>query len=266
MNDRRNQVAISTSAAKIDCQTGIKATYAWFVCDIVMATLLTLALALFMDVPRPVLLQGLVVFGFIVIGIVAMQRQLTVAPNFGPADRVTLVRSAIAAFCAGLLLQGGSALALEWWLPAIAAVALALDGIDGWLARRTGTASEFGARFDMEIDAFFILVLSALVWQLYKTGPWVLAIGAMRYAFLAAAVFVPRLEAPLFKSRRRQTVCVIQVAALVICLIPLIGPGIALPVAATALLALCYSFAIDIIWLLKRDDRQPRPYHNDNNG
>lgn len=200
MNDRRNQVAISTSAAKIDCQTGIKATYAWFVCDIVMATLLTLALALFMDVPRPVLLQGLVVFGFIVIGIVAMQRQLAVAPNFGPADRVTLVRSAIAAFCAGLLLQGGSALALEWWLPAIAAVALALDGIDGWLARRTGTASEFGARFDMEIDAFFILVLSALVWQLYKTGPWVLAIGAMRYAFSLLLSSCPALKRRFSKA------------------------------------------------------------------
>ena len=38
--------------------------------------------------------------------------------------------------------------------------ALALDGVDGQVARRTGTASELGARFDMEVDAFLILVLS----------------------------------------------------------------------------------------------------------
>ena len=32
-------------------------------------------------------------------------------------------------------------------------VALSLDGVDGWLARREGLVSAFGARFDMEVDA-----------------------------------------------------------------------------------------------------------------
>ena len=45
----------------------------------------------------------------------------------------------------------------------LSAVALALDGVDGWWARRTGTCSAFGARFDMEVDAFLILVLSVYV-------------------------------------------------------------------------------------------------------
>ena len=46
-------------------------------------------------------------------------------------------------------------------LVALATVALVLDYVDGWVARRTGTASALGARFDGEVDAFLILVLSA---------------------------------------------------------------------------------------------------------
>ena len=42
----------------------------------------------------------------------------------------------------------------------LASVALILDGVDGKVARRTRNASAFGARFDMEVDAFLILVFS----------------------------------------------------------------------------------------------------------
>ena len=55
-----------------------------------------------------------------------------------------------------------------------------LDAVDGQVARRTGTVSALGARFDMEVDAFLILVLSVYVAP--AVGWWVLAIGAARYA------------------------------------------------------------------------------------
>ncbi|GAA4940924.1 hypothetical protein GCM10023238_03240 [Streptomyces heliomycini] len=45
----------------------------------------------------------------------------------------------------------------------LTAVALILDGVDGKVARRTGTSTPLGARFDMEVDAFLILVLSVYV-------------------------------------------------------------------------------------------------------
>ena len=48
-------------------------------------------------------------------------------------------------------------------LVALSVVALVLDALDGWVARRTRTASAFGARFDGEADAFLMLVLSAYV-------------------------------------------------------------------------------------------------------
>ena len=65
---------------------------------------------------------------------------------------------------------------------ALATVVAVLDGIDGWLARRTGMASDFGARFDMETDAALIMVLALLAWQFGKAGVWVLASGLLRYA------------------------------------------------------------------------------------
>ncbi len=39
-------------------------------------------------------------------------------------------------------------------LVALASAALVLDAVDGQVARRTGTATALGARFDGEVDAF----------------------------------------------------------------------------------------------------------------
>ena len=39
-----------------------------------------------------------------------------------------------------------------------AAAVVALDGVDGWIARRIGRTTVFGARFDMEVDAALMLV------------------------------------------------------------------------------------------------------------
>ena len=67
-----------------------------------------------------------------------------------------------------------------------------LDGVDGWVARRNHTSSLLGARFDMEVDAFLILVLSAYVAR--SAGVWVLAIGVARYALLGAGWLLPWLR------------------------------------------------------------------------
>ena len=77
----------------------------------------------------------------------------------------------------------------------MSAVALVLDDVDGRVARRTGTASPLGARFDMEVDAFLILVLSVYVAR--SVGSWVLAIGLARYAYVAAGWVLPWLREPV---------------------------------------------------------------------
>ena len=176
--------------------------------------------------------------------------------RFGAANRVTLLRAGIAALMAGLIGWPAIQPGLAWLMAVLAAIALILDGVDGWLARRGGMESPFGARFDMEVDAFFILILAVLVHQSDKAGGWVLLSGALRYGFVALGYALPWLRRPLPPRKRRQTACVIQTAVLALCLAPpLVRPWTtALTTGALGLLAL--SFTVDTIWLARRAARQ----------
>jgi phosphatidylglycerophosphate synthase len=181
----------------------------------------------------------------------ALGRGMHSHPSFGAANRVTLVRLALVTLLAALI---GEALPRpplasmpEVWLIVVAATLTALlDAVDGPLARRSGQSSEFGARFDMETDAAFILVLCLLVLQAGQAGPWVLAAGLMRYAFIIAARRWPWLAGTLPPSRRRQTVCVVQITTLIVCLGPIVPPSVAMALAAVSIGLLAASFAIDI--------------------
>ncbi len=178
--------------------------------------------------------------------------------RLGPANSVTLVRLTLTVFLAALVGEALvhspiAAMAETAWLLVVVATATAvLDAVDGHLARRSGMASTFGARFDMETDAFFILVLCALVVQAGQAGLWVLASGLMRYAFIGAARLWPWLSGPLQPSKRRQTVCVVQITTLIVCLGPIISPSVATALAAISLVMLAVSFAIDVRTLARQ--------------
>ena len=167
--------------------------------------------------------------------------------GLGPADWVTVTRMVLVGGATALIADSYDRPMARGTLVGLLVVALLLDGVDGWVARRTGTASPLGARFDMEVDAFLILVLS--VYVSLSLGPWVLAIGLMRYAFVAAAHVQPWLRGALPHSMARKTVAALQGIVLVVA-----GAGV-LPYAwefgavLTALAALVWSFGRDIRWL-----------------
>jgi len=171
--------------------------------------------------------------------------------HFGAANRVTLLRLAFASLLAALLGEAVPTPPLQptplaWAVVALAALTALLDAVDGALARRSGLASRFGARFDMETDAAYTLVLCALVWQAGQAGPWVLAAGLMRYAFVAAALLFPWLAGPLSHSRRRQAICAVQITTLIVCLVPVVPSSLATMLAAASLLLLSVSFGVDV--------------------
>jgi phosphatidylglycerophosphate synthase len=195
-------------------------------------------------------MAGLAGFAMVSAAVVLASRAGRSRGGFGIANQVTLLRAGLVCLAGGALLAGGSAIS-GWSLSALVAAALCLDGIDGWLARRLAISSGFGARFDLEIDALLILVLALLVWQSGRVGPWVLAIGLMRYVFVLASWRFPAMRAPLPPSRRRQTICVQQGVSLLICLLPPVGSALANVSAGLALLALLASFATDIIYLVR---------------
>ncbi|MDG4597082.1 MAG: CDP-alcohol phosphatidyltransferase family protein [Candidatus Contendobacter sp.] len=196
-------------------------------------------------------LQTLAVFAGLLLALLPFLPQHRPLQRFGAANDVTLLRAGIAALAAGLIGQAEPPPGLAWTLAALAGVALLFDGVDGWLARRGGWQSPFGARFDLEVDAFLILVLAALVYQTDKAGGWVLLSGALRYGFIALGYALPWLRQPLPPRRRRQTVCVIQTAALILCLLPPLTPPWTTLLAAGALALLTLSFTVDTIWLAR---------------
>ena len=173
-------------------------------------------------------------------------------PGLGAANRVTLGRLVfllgLAALAPSEVLLGAGG---RWWVIGVGTLVMVLDGFDGWVARRTDTATAYGARFDMETDAFLMLVLSVLVWSEGRVGPWVMLIGAMRYLFVVAGWTLPALRGQLFPSLRRKVACVVQGIALLVSLGPIIPQPVAVIVAAIALVTLTWSFGVDSVWLLR---------------
>jgi len=168
--------------------------------------------------------------------------------KFGPASYITLVRAVLVAALASLVALPATP-ALAWSVVAIAGVAVLLDGVDGWVARRTSTVNAFGMRFDMETDAAMVLVLAALVWRYGKAGPWIVAAGLLRYVFVAAGWVWRWMRRPLTPTLRGRLICVVQIGALMLAMLPPIAPPASTIVAALGLAALCYSFLVDTLWL-----------------
>jgi phosphatidylglycerophosphate synthase len=167
-------------------------------------------------------------------------------PALGPADRVTLVRATLVGAVTALSAARHPATGV---LVAIAVVALVLDGVDGAVARRSGTASRLGARFDMEVDAFLILVLSVDVAR--SSGVWVLAIGAMRYGFVAASWVLPWLRRALPYRYWRKVVAAIQGMVLVAAVSGVPPRPVIIALVASALALLVESFGRYILWLAR---------------
>jgi phosphatidylglycerophosphate synthase len=181
-------------------------------------------------------------------------------PSFGAANIVTMMRLALTCLLAGIAcdLLFTDALwtgQIAWFFFGIAALALALDGLDGFLARWQGLSSDFGARFDMEVDAFQILCLAVIVALLNKAGWWVLLSGLLRYAFVAVGLFFPLLNRALFPSWRRKCAAVVQNSVLAILLMPLVVRPESSYIAAIALAVLVYSFAVDVVWLVWKNSQ-----------
>lgn len=108
------------------------------------------------------------------------------------ANLVTLSRAVLIAPVLALLLAG-------WRWPALALYGLAAmtDLVDGWLARRSGRASAFGAQLDAVVDNLFsIAILAILIFDLpgvlERHGPALTVLFAGPLAYLAVSWVLSR--------------------------------------------------------------------------
>jgi phosphatidylglycerophosphate synthase len=183
--------------------------------------------------------------------VVALERGLSrYSHRLGPADWVTLARATLAVGVAALVADSFDHLARVTLLVSLTVVALALDAVDGWLARRTRTTATLGAHFDAEVDAFLILVLSVYVAR--ASGEWVLAIGAARYAFLIAGWPLAWMREPLPPRYWRKVVAATQGIVLTFAAADVLPVALTRAALVAALALLAESFGRDVCWLWSR--------------
>jgi phosphatidylglycerophosphate synthase len=184
------------------------------------------------------------------------------ATELGAANRVTLARATLVGGIAALVAQvlidtassSGAAVhsAQVIAIVALSTVALLLDAVDGRVARRTSTVSRLGARFDMEVDAFLILVLSGYVAT--RVGGWVLLIGLARYAFVGAGLFWPWLREASPARHWCKVVAALQGIVLTIAVAEVLPEVVGATLLAVSLALLAESFGRES-WGLWRSHR-----------
>ena len=170
--------------------------------------------------------------------------------GLGPANWVTLTRATLVGCVAALTADSFSQDISIRVLVVIATSALMLDAVDGYVARRTGTSSALGARFDMEVDAFLILVLSVYVAR--STGGWVLAIGAMRYAYLVATWAFVWMRGSAPPRYWNKVVAAIQGVVLTVVAADVLPEPLEVTAVVAALALLVESFGREVLWLWSR--------------
>ncbi len=169
--------------------------------------------------------------------------------SLGLANGITLARAALLAGVSGfVVVDPAGALA---WGPALGyGVAVALDAVDGTVARSIGTETRLGERLDMAVDTtgFVIAPLVAVVWELLPV--WYLSLSAARYCY-RGGLFLWRRSGrsvgPLPPSRLRRPLAALQMVFLTVALFPPAPTPLVRAVAPVVLLPSLAVFARD--WL-----------------
>jgi phosphatidylglycerophosphate synthase len=184
-------------------------------------------------------------------GVVGVMRMVTLhraslaaAGGFGSANAVTSLR-----LFGSALLCGSSGVLEPHACSLLAAAVLALDGVDGWLARATHRASAFGAAYDMETDAFYVAASGFAAYRFGHVGLFFLTCGALRYLYVLTLAALGERDDDAPRTQLGRSVFGIVAASSIVALWPV--PGLAVPFAICATLALAYSFGRSLAWVLR---------------
>ena len=134
----------------------------------------------------------------------------------------------------------------------VALVIVVLDGVDGYLARKTNTATEFGAFFDMETDAFFCATMSFIVYALHPEYYWLLIPGLLRYFYI---VIIKTLGLHGTTERGHKLGKWFAVLFFVSLMAPFLTPKqVYVPLLGLSSMLIVYSFSYSF-WYLVRDKK-----------
>ncbi len=134
----------------------------------------------------------------------------------------------------------------------LAFIALILDGVDGFIARKYKESDSFGISFDQEADNLMLLILSLSVYLNKNIGIIIFLIPMYRYIFISSMYRFLWLKRELPKSFIRKFVCIFTSILLIMSHISYLDEYIMINIVFFALFIITFSFAKDIIWLYRK--------------
>jgi phosphatidylglycerophosphate synthase len=186
-------------------------------------------------------------FGALAVGLLVRGLRRAGAAGPGPADRVTLVRAVLVGVVVALVAESYLRAVPPAAVAGVAGLALLLDAVDGRVARRTGTVSAVGARFDVEVDSALALALSLFVAR--SLGPWVVLLGALPYLLTAARALLPWLRRPAPPRPWCKVVAAVEGVVLVVVASGLLSRPVAVALLLAVAVLLAESFGREVLWL-----------------
>ena len=120
------------------------------------------------------------------------------------------------------------------------------DAFDGFIARKKGVTA-FGAKLDMEIDAFFMFILAIVGFLSSNIGSWLLLIGLIRYGYVFLLLLLPPADKlPGFARLGARAICGFSVIALISITAPFFTERGKAILNKWALILLSFSFMLDL--------------------
>lgn len=212
--------------------------------------------------PTSAFLAGVAVGLFAVV--IVIRRSLTRARAMDGPERittatwVTIARSGLVAAFAGFLFtepSGGSVALLPAGLFGGAAL---LDAVDGAIARRTDSVTEFGGALDVEVDALLVAAGGVAAVVTGSVPPVFLAVVMARYAFSVGVWLRRRRGLPVVEldpSRFRQATGTVIMSTVFLALLPTPGPTVSRTIAWTVFAPVSVHFLWDWATVSGRLDR-----------
>ncbi len=160
-------------------------------------------------------LNYLIIVGLVSFGIFMIQNRATLGslkPFAGYANWISLFRL--------LLLSALFIFGVPHFLFVVGLIlVVCLDGLDGWMARKFDHSSLFGQYFDMEIDAFFVLLMCSWYYLFHDLGFWILLPGLLRYLYKFGIDLFPKPDFEESKKSYASTIAGIFFVSLLLGLV-----------------------------------------------
>jgi CDP-diacylglycerol--glycerol-3-phosphate 3-phosphatidyltransferase len=177
--------------------------------------------------------------------------------TFALPNLVTLVRGGLYAAAAGFIVVPPATPAVRWAPAVCYGAGVALDAVDGALARWRDSETRLGTRLDLAFDTlgFLVAPLVGVAWG--RLPVWYLSLSAARYCYRAGVWWHERrggTASPLPESRIRRPLAALQMVFIAVALAPVLPVDIVRPASAVVLTPSLVVFGRDYLAVTGRGE------------